>query len=207
MQALILSQNSWYKKLKQLNERLEVCQMDSSTHLPGLYYKHPYEGVLDICAVDLQWVPPRPEYDRSGFLVKSGYRRVISTLLLMKLTTKQRVQKVMGHGYFEHHFPEQSKIQLASTHQRWSEMMQEDRKHRHMLGEAQKTEVKDKIIDKMKEMEIENFEKRGSAALSGDQFIELSEDVKKDQPATKLESLDRAKFDYDKAVGKRKTII
>lgn len=200
-------QLTWYRKLKALNARLDVCQFENSSHLPGLYYRQPNGELLDICATDVGAVPAMPVYNSAGYLTKSGYRRVISMLLALKLVTKDKVKKIMGNGYFEHHYPEASRLQLVSTHQRWMEMMRDDRKHRQILGDAQKVDVQDKIVDKMKEMEIDNFNRRGQAALSGDQFLELAEDVKKDQPDYKRENLDRAKFEYEKAVGKRKTII
>ena len=103
--------------------------------------------------------------------------------------------------------PELSRVQTASLHQRWIEMMREERKRFNILGDARQVDVQDKIVDKMKQMELENYDHRKSAALSGDQFVELAEDIKKDMPDDKRENLDRAKFDYDKAVGKSKTII
>jgi hypothetical protein len=198
-------QINWYTKLRQLNKRLQVCQFETSRHLPGIYYIHDREGIVDICATDLEYVPALPEF-KDGVMIKSGYRRVIFILLQLKLTTPEKVRQVFP-GFFESHYPKPSKVQTLSTHQRWVEMMKEERKKFNIIGDARQVDVQDKIIDKMKQMEIDNFNQRNSAALSGDQFIELSEDIKENTTDLDKENLDRAKFDYDKAVGKRKAII
>jgi hypothetical protein len=199
-------QHVWYQKLRQLCPKLKVCQFSSSSHLPGIYYIHEREGIFDICATDKDWVPALPEFDNNGKMIKSGYRRVIMTLLQLKLTTPQKVKQLFP-GFFECHYPKPSSVQVASTHQRWCQMMSEERKRFNILGDARQVDVQDKIVDKMKEMEIDNFNRRHSAALSGDQFVELSNEIQKDMPDYKKENLDKAKFDYDKAVGKRKAII
>lgn len=200
-------QITWFEKLKKLNPRLRVCQFENSRHLPGIYYIDGRGEISDICATDCGWVPPYPEFDVSGRLVKSGYRRVIFILLHIKMTTKDKVRKHFGSGFFEQRTPSLSKVQGNSIHKQWSTMMAEERKRLNILGDARQVDVQDKTMDKMKQMEMDNFNRRNSAALSGDQFIELAEDIKKEMPDDKKERLARAKYDYDKAVGKRKTII
>jgi hypothetical protein len=199
-------QITWYKKLRQLNPRLRVCQFESSAHLPGIYYIHDRDGIVDVCATDIGDVPALPLFNRNGVLNKSGYRRVIFALLHLKLTTPQKVKRLFP-GFFESHYPGPSRVQTVSTHQRWSEMMKEERKRFNILGDARQVDVQDRIVDKMKEMEMDNFNRRKSAALSGDQFVELADDIKKNSTDTERENLERAKFNYDKAVGKRKVII
>ena len=199
-------QITWYQKLKKLNPKLRVCQFESSNHLPGIYYINDYEGIVDICATDIGDVPALPLFNHNGGMVKSGYRRVIFLLLKLKLTTREKVKKEFP-GFFECCYPTLSPVQTTTIHQRWTQMMGEERRRHNILGDARQVDVQDKIVDKMKEMEIDNFNRRHSAALSGDQFVELSEAVKKDMPDEKRENLDKAKFDYDKSVGKRKSII
>lgn len=201
-----MNQSTWYHKLKKLNRKLEVCQFENSTHFPGVYYVHDYEGIVDICATDIGEVPALSEFDSSGRMIKSGYRRVIFALLHLKLTTPQKVKRLFP-SFFGSHYPGPSRVQTVSTHQRWSEMMKEERKHFNILGDARQVDVQDRIVDKMKEMEIDNFNRRKSAALSGDQFLELADDIKQNSTDTERENLDRAKFNYDKAIGKRKIII
>ena len=199
-------QHVWYKKLRQLNPKLRVCQFDNSRHLPGVYYVDDREGIVGVCATDIGWVPPYPEFSSDGRLIKSGYRRVVYILLHAKLTTRQKVRSIWP-SFFEQRRPELSRVQTASVHQRWTEMMREERRRFNIIGDARQVDVQDKTIDKMKQMEIDNYNSRKTAALSGDQFVELAEDIKKDMTDDKRESLDRAKFNYDKAVGKRKAII
>jgi hypothetical protein len=201
-----MNQHTWLQKLKRLNPKLRVCQFENSKHLPGIYYVDDKEGVVDVCATDICNVPAYPEYDKAGALIKSGYRRVVFVLLHAKLTTKEKVKKLWP-SFFEQRMPELSRVQTASLHQRWSEMMRSERKRFNILGDARQVDVQDKIIDKMKKMELENYDIRKSAALSGDQYVELAEDIKKDMPDDKRENLDKAKFAYDTAVGKRKSII
>lgn len=202
-----MHQHIWYKKLRELNPRLRVCQFDNSTHLPGIYYVDEREGIVDVCATDIGWVPPMAEIGSSGVLVKSGYRRVVYLLLHSKLTTREKIRKVFP-GFFEARYPVPFASQTRSVHKQWSEMMKEERKRLDILGAGvQDVEVQDAIVDKMKQMEMDNFDRRSSAALSGDQFLELSEDVKRNMTDEQRRNLDEAKFNYDKAVGKRKTII
>ena len=201
-----MHQHTWLQKLKRLNKSLRVCQFENSKHLPGIYYVDDKEGIVDVCATDICWVPTYPKYDKAGALIKSGYRRVVFILLHAKLTTKEKVEQIWP-SFFDQRTPELSRVQTASLHQRWSEMMSEERRRFSILGDARQVDVQDKVIDKMKKMELENYDLRKSAALSGDQFIELAEEIKNEMPDEKKENLDKAKFAYDKAVGKRKTII
>lgn len=202
-----MHQHVWYKKLRQLNPKLRVCRFERSSHLPGIYYVDPRNGIVDLCATDVGWVPPYPQFSKDGQVIKAGYRRVAFLLVHMKLTTREKVKKVLGNSFFEQRMPAVSKTQATSVHQQWSEMMREERKRFNILGDARQVDVQDKVIDKMKQMEIENFNKRKSAALSGDQFIELADDIKKNMTDDKRENLDRAKFEYDRAVGKGKIRI
>lgn len=199
-------QITWFKKLRQLNPKLKVCQFEQSTHLPGIYYIHEREGIVDICATDIGWVPPYPEADHTGHIIKAGYRRVIFILLHMKLTTPAKVRKVFP-GFFEQRRPTPTGTQINSTHRQWSQMMVEERKRRNILGEAKEVEVSDPIADRMKNMQMENFNRKSNAALSGDQFLELAEDVKAQMTPDQLRSLDEAKFNYDRAVGRRRSYI
>lgn len=199
-------QITWYKKLRQLNKKLRVCQFDSSSHLPGIYYIDERDGIVDVCATDVGYVPALPEFNAAGQMVKSGYRRVISILLQLKLTTREKVRRIFP-SFFEAHYPRLSAAQATSLHQRWSEMMGEERKRLKILGDARQVDVGSPIIDKMKQMEIENFNKRNRAALSGDQFLELQADIKAEMTDDQKENIDRAKFEYDKAVDKRKTFV
>lgn len=197
----------WYKRLRELNPRLRVCMFEGSNNLPGIYYVDEREGIVDVCATDKNWVPATPVFDSTGRLVKSGYRRVIFILLHAKLTTREKVRKVFGQAFFEQRYPRPTPVQTASVHQKWSEMMKHERARFNILGDAKQVDVQDKTMDKMKQMEMDNYNKRSSAALSGDQFVELAADLKKDMPDEKKENLERAKFDYDRAMGKGKVSI
>lgn len=202
-----MHQHIWYKKLRELNPKLRVCQFENSKHLPGVYYVDEREGIVDVCATDISWVPARPKYNTKGMMVKSGYRRVVHILLHMNLTTPAKVRKVFP-GFFESHYPNPSPVQARSIHKEWSAMMQDERQRLAILGAGTgQVDVTDPIVDKMKRMELDNHYRRGSAALSGEQYLELSDDVKDQMTDDQIKNLDEAKFNYDKAVGKRKTII
>lgn len=204
---MTLTQINWFTKLRELNPRLKVCQFDNSRNLPGIYYLDNREGVVDVCATDLEWVPPLPVFDKDGFVVKAGYRRVVFILLHLKLTTKEKVKKVFGGGFFESHFPYLNPAQTRSIHNQWAEMMHDERKRKSLLGDAGQVDIEDPLLDKMRQMEMDNNYRKGSAALSGEQFVELADEVKDKMTDEQLKNLDKAKFNYDKAVGKRKTII
>lgn len=199
-------QITWYKKLRQLNPKLRVCQFENSKHFPGIYYIHEREGIVDVCATDVQWVPPYPELNARGQVVKNGYRRVVFILLHMKLTTPQIVRKVFP-GFFEQRRPTPTATQTFSAHHQWKEMMAEDRKRRAMIGDAISPDVADPIADKMKRMQLENHDRKSTSALSGEQFLELADDVKAQMTTEQLQNLDEAKFNYERAIGKRKIFI
>lgn len=199
-------QITWYKKLRQLNKKLRVCQFDSSSHLPGIYYVDDREGIVDICATDVGHVPALPDFNAAGQMVKSGYRRIVFTLLHLKLTTRSKVRKVFP-GFFENRYPRLSPVQSTSIHQQWSEMMGEERKRLRILRDARQVDISSPVISKMKQMEIENFNRHNSAALSGDQFLELREDIHVEMSDDQKINLERAKFEYNKAIGKQKSII
>lgn len=199
-------QHIWLQKLKKLNPRLNVCQFENSRHLPGIYYVDEREGIVDVCATDKDWVPALSSFDSNGAMIKSGYRRVVWILLHMKLTTREKVRKVFP-SFFEQRIPLPNRARLTSVHQQWTDMMKLERERLNILGDAKQVEVNDRITDKMKKMEMENFNRRSSAALSGDQFVELAADVEETLTDGQRRNLDEAKFNYDKAVGKRKTII
>jgi len=199
-------QVTWYKKLRALNPKLRVCQFEQSNHLPGIYYVDDREGIVDVCATDIGFVPALPMLDSRGGLVKSGYRRVIRILLELKLTTSAKVRSVFP-GYFESTYPLLSPVRTRAVQQQWSEMMKEERQRAKLLGQAQQVDVTDPLTDKMHQMELDNQFRRGNRALDGDQFVELAADVKEQMTDDQLRSLDEAKFKYDKAVGKRKILI
>ncbi len=199
-------QITWFRKLRQLNKNLRVCQFENSSHLPGVYYVDEREGIVDVCATDVYFVPALAEYNSRGLLVKSGYRRVVHILLALKLTTDEKVRKVFP-GFFESHYPKPSASQTRSAHLQWTEMMKDERHQRAILGDAQAVDVSDPVVDKMHQMELENNYRRGRAALDGDQFVELAADVEEKMTDEQRKNLDEAKFNYDRAVGKRKTII
>lgn len=197
---------TWLQKLRILNPKLRVCQFENSNHLPGIYYVDQRAGIVDICATDKEYVPVLPIFDGNGRMVKSGYRRVVLLLLQLRLTTREKIRKAFP-TFFEQNYPAPTRTQAVSIHQQWSEMMKHERARFNILGDAQQVDVQDKTMDKMKQMEIDNFNQRKTAALSGDQFVELADDLKKDMTDEKRENLDRAKFEYDKATGNRKAII
>lgn len=204
---MTFTQINWFKKLRELNPKLRVCQFENSRNLPGIYYMG-YEGIVDVCATDLEWVPPMPVFDKNGFVVKAGYRRVVFILLHLKLTTRETVKKVLGGGFFESHYPYLKPSQTRSIHGQWAEMMQDERKRKSLLGDIQGSpDIADPLLDKMRQMEIDNNYRRGQASLTGDQFVELAAEVKEKMTDDQLENLDKAKFNYDKAVGKTKSHI
>jgi hypothetical protein len=197
-------QHTWYQKLRRLNSRLRVSQYDCSTHLPGIYYVHERDGIVDVCATDIGFVPPVAKYENNQ-LVKSGYRRAVNILLHLKLTTHDKVRKEFP-GFFEARYPSSSLVQIKSAHHSWSEMMKEERKRLSIIGEVNQVDVGDPVINKMKEMEIDNFNRKKDSALSGEQFLELASDIKEKMPDHTKDVLEQNKFNYEKAIGSRKIV-
>lgn len=92
------------KLLHRLNPKLRVCSKDNSNFAAGLYYINPYEGYVEVCGVDKNFVPERTEVDEVGHILRSGWRRVINILLAKGLTTREKVKKALP-SFFEQHVP------------------------------------------------------------------------------------------------------
>lgn len=94
-------------KLKKMNRRLDVCSIDNSPNLAGIYYRCPKEGILDICGIDKNFIPEYPEFDSRGHVIRSGWRRSIKILLNVKtidgepIITREKVKKQFGDGFFD----------------------------------------------------------------------------------------------------------
>lgn len=96
------STGTFYRNLKKLNPRLEICSFNDSGKLAGLFIKnHDGEEYFDICGVDKQFVPEYTEWDAAGHIIKSGWRRVYFMLVQLGLTTPERVRKVCP-GFYLH---------------------------------------------------------------------------------------------------------
>lgn len=97
-----MTTGAFYRNLKRLNARLQICSFDDNGKLAGLFIRdHDGEGYFDICGVDKEFVPEYTEWDAQGHIVKSGWRRVYYMLLQLRLTTPERVRKVCP-GFFLH---------------------------------------------------------------------------------------------------------
>jgi hypothetical protein len=158
------------KKIKKLNPRLRICCFDNSQYAAGLHYIDPYEGYISICGVDKGYVPERTEVDEVGHIIKSGWRRVVNILLARGLTTREKVKKQFGAGFFECHIPP---VSFCND---------------------------DPIQKKIVKYETDEENKRGVAGMTADQMLEVAEEVrKKDTEAKKMED-DKSKWELKKAL-------
>src|SRR5581483_9165930 len=128
-----MTTGEFYRKLKQLNPKLRVCDFEGSNKLAGLYVlNHEGEPYFDICGVDKGYVPEYTEWDSAGHIVKAGWRRVYFMLLEMKLATPEKIRKVCP-GFFLH----------------WSQAMVDEDRKVQIVGDPIA-----KKLDKFKEKEV-----------------------------------------------------
>lgn len=84
----------FYRCIKQLNPKLNICSMENSTHAAGLYFIDDREGWISICGVDKGFVPVTTTVDEVGHIIKSGWVRVVRILLAQGYTNVDKVRKV-----------------------------------------------------------------------------------------------------------------
>lgn len=97
-----LQTGTFYRNLKKLNPRLQICSFDENGKLAGLFIRnHDGEDYFDICGVDKEFVPEYTQWDEQGHIIKSGWRRVYLMLIQLGLTTPAKVRRVCP-GFFLH---------------------------------------------------------------------------------------------------------
>lgn len=81
------------RKLTKLNKRLRVYCGDNDRFAAGIFVVSPTGEYTEICGADKNTVPEYTEYDETGRIRKSGWRRVLRILITKGLVKKQEAQK------------------------------------------------------------------------------------------------------------------
>ena len=162
------------RKLKKLNSNLGVFVKDNSSHFPGVYFIDPFEGYMVIGAINRNYIPEYSTYDNSGHLIDAGWRRIITMIASYRtldgkaITTKDKIKREFGDGFFE------------------------SRKCNEFANIDARDSVK-KIIDEKKQY---NLDRKGTEALSKDDFLEAHEALDKKTPDTIKEKREEETFYY-----------
>lgn len=83
------------RKLRRLNPRLHIWCGDNN-HLPaGLWIMRNGEWET-VCGVDKQWVGEHTQFSPEGFIIRSGWRRVLRILIQQKLIDRRHAERVFN---------------------------------------------------------------------------------------------------------------
>lgn len=91
------------RKLRRLNRNLRIFCGDNDSKAAGLFtvVRNEYK---EICGVDKNYIPEYSIRDASGYIVKSGFRRVIKLLINQGYIDRRQAEKVFSLS-FEYRSP------------------------------------------------------------------------------------------------------
>lgn len=81
------------RRVRRLNPNLHIW-WGADENRPGSLYMVVKDEVVDICGVDKYHVPENIIYDKSGHIVKAGWRRSLLILLARRLIPRQKTEYV-----------------------------------------------------------------------------------------------------------------
>lgn len=82
------------RNLRKLNKRVRIFCGDDPTHPAGVFIVSPSGEYTEICGIDKNDVPEFTTWNDQGFIVKSGYRRVLKILVGKGLVKKEAAEKL-----------------------------------------------------------------------------------------------------------------
>lgn len=84
------------RKLRSLNRGLRVFCGDDARRPAGLSFFNHFGEETEICGVDKNWVPEHTEFQEDGRIRKGGWRRVLKSLIGVKLVDRRHAERVFG---------------------------------------------------------------------------------------------------------------
>ncbi len=81
------------RKLKQLNNRLNIYCLDDDNKPAGLFYVKKGE-YIPICSVDKNEIPKHAVANEQNKILKSGWQRTLKILIMRKLVSKHEAERV-----------------------------------------------------------------------------------------------------------------
>jgi hypothetical protein len=143
------------KRLKILNPKLKIFSDGNNGKLAGIYYigwepNLQEYGMWDICGIDKNFIPEYPEYDSKGHLIKSGWYRVCLMLETNGFTTKEKIKKAFGAGFYD------------------------SRRVKHFNEIVSNIRVVDEVDSLIKQKQLDRFNKTGSMRLEGIDALEIA---------------------------------
>jgi hypothetical protein len=81
------------RKLKNLNKRIKVYCGDNDRFPAGIFIVSSSGEYMEICAADKNYVPEYVMYDKTGRIMKSGWRRTLKILINKGLIKKEDAQR------------------------------------------------------------------------------------------------------------------
>jgi len=82
------------RNLRKLNRNVRIFCGDDDSHPAGVYIVSPWGEYTEICGIDKNDVPEFTSWNDQGFIVKSGYRRVLKILIKKGLVKKEAAEKL-----------------------------------------------------------------------------------------------------------------
>lgn len=81
------------RNLRKLNKRIRIFCGDDDTKPAGVFIVAGGE-YTEICGIDKNYVPEYTRWNDQGFIVKSGYRRVLKILVAKGLVHREKAEKL-----------------------------------------------------------------------------------------------------------------
>lgn len=81
------------RKLRRLNHKLRIYCGDNDRFAAGIFVVSPSGEYTEICGADKNYVPEYVQYDETGRIRKSGWRRTLKILINKGLIKKEEAQR------------------------------------------------------------------------------------------------------------------
>ena len=159
---------------------------------PGMCILNKRGQHMPICGTEYGAIPEYPVFAQDGTVIAYGWRRAVKVVLQRKLTTREKVKKVFGAGFFERR-NEPTGYTVEGSPSDYNAMLQS------IYGEGQQVEdSSDPIIIARRKMELDNVNRKGTPGLTFDQADELSKKIREGYSDELKEKLDKIDFEFEK---------
>lgn len=110
------------RNLKKLNKRVRIFCGNDDSHPAGVFIVSPYGEYTEICGIDKNDVPEFTTWNEQGFIIKSGYRRVLKILVGKGLVHRKEAEKLFRTHLWGTRAPKAPEIRKDSSLQKLKSM-------------------------------------------------------------------------------------
>lgn len=110
------------RNLRKLNKNIRIFCGNDDSHPAGIFIVSPSGEYTEICGIDKQYVPEHTTWNDQGFIVKSGYRRVLKILVAKGLVHRKEAEKVFRTHLYGTRAPKAPEIRKDSSLQKLKSM-------------------------------------------------------------------------------------